>query len=281
MRKKIVGIFVCMLLIATMAIPISALNKEYNPNPEPNSADVPVWEVGDSWTYEMTHFSQDPVNLSRGMDLTCGIIWTVTDDSGENYMLKGKGKKPFSATGWVGSTEIVGPVLGSLKAEMGVRKADLAIKSFNITIKGYIFIKMGKLVIPVPIHAKDWRFTEFTPHKQILPFPLHDGKNGTFPSVDLEFETGTTMFWGLVELAFANNSYPIGDQNYTCYEEQITVPAGTYGAYNVTSAGHGQYVRIHYNEEVGNIVSLYTKHLSYDVPWLIIDYKLTSTTYTP
>ena len=144
---------------------------------------------------------------------------------------------------------------------MRVGKADLGVKSYNHTTKVYVFIKMGKLVIPLPIHVNVWRKTIFTPHKQILPFPLHDSKNGTFNSVDLEDWAGTYMFWGLVELENINYSYPIGDQNYTCKEEQITVPAGEFDAYNVTSAGHGSYVRIHYTPDVGNAVSLYTKHL--------------------
>jgi parallel beta-helix repeat protein len=48
MRKKIVGIFVCMLLIATLAIPISALNKDdiLDIKLISKSEDVPTWEVG-------------------------------------------------------------------------------------------------------------------------------------------------------------------------------------------------------------------------------------------
>jgi len=56
MRKKIVGIFVCTLLIATMAIPISALKNEEKRENNTISigADIPTWQVGDSWTYN-TH----------------------------------------------------------------------------------------------------------------------------------------------------------------------------------------------------------------------------------
>jgi len=283
MKKEIVGILICTLLIATMAIPISALNKVYEIEPEPilKDADVPVWEVGDSWTYEIEFFLRDPVNFSMGYNLSCDLVWTVTDDSGENYILKGKGKS-ISVIGYVESTVMVNSRFITLKTEMRVGKADLGIKSFNHTVRGYVFIKMGKLVIPLPIQVKTWRTTKFTPHRQILPFPLHDGKNGTFDSVDLEEEFGTTMFWGLVNLENENSSYPTGIQNYTCNEEQITVPAGTFDAYNVTSHGHGSYVRIHYNSDVGNAVSLYTKHvIENEIWWLIVEYKLISTTYTP
>jgi hypothetical protein len=49
MRKKIVGIFVCTLLIVTMTIPISAMNKEGKIDniSVSESADVPTWQVGD------------------------------------------------------------------------------------------------------------------------------------------------------------------------------------------------------------------------------------------
>jgi len=263
-----------------MAIPISALNKEINQNPKPIDADVPVWEVGDSWTYELLHAQREAINLSMGYNLSCELEWTVVDDSGENYLLEGKCKN-ISAVGWVGTTGMVNSRFITIKPEMRVGKADLGIKSFNLTTKGYVFIKLGKLVIPLPIHAKLWRNTKFTPHRQILPFPLFDGKNGTFDSVYHEAEWQTTMFWGLVELENNNNSFHTGVQDYTCNEEQITVPAGPFDTYNVTTTTPYSLIRNHYNSSVGNTVSLYTKHLTYGKWWLIIDYKLISTTYTP
>ena len=280
LRQKLVGIFVCMLLIATMAIPISALNKEYNATPEPNSADVPTWEVGDSWIYEVHHAQREAINLSMGYNLSCELEWTVVDDSGENYLLEGKAKS-ISAVGWVGTTGMVNSRFLTIKIEMRVGKTDLAIKSYNHTTKGYVFIKMGKLVIPIPIHAKLWRNTKFTPHRQILPFPLLDGKNGTFGSVFQENVWQTTMIWGFVELENDNGSHYTGEQDYTCNEEQITVPAGTYDTYNVTTTTPYCSITNHYTSEVGNTVSLYTKELTLGKWWLILDYKLISTTYTP
>lgn len=164
---------------------------------------------------------------------------------------------------------------------MRVGKTDLAIKSYNHTTKGYVFIKMGSLVIPLSIHAKLWRNVKFTPHMQILPFPLFDGKNGIFDNVFQEAEWATYMFWGLVELENGNNSFDTGVQDYTCNEEQITVPADTFDTFNVTTTTPYSLISIHYASEVGNIVSLYTKHLTYGKWWLILDYKLISTTYTP
>ena len=89
------------------------------------------------------------------------------------------------------------------------------------------------------------------------------------------------MFWGLVKVYVANNSYPTGGRDYTCFEEQITVPAGIYDTYNVTSEVPYNFVTLYYSEEVGNIVSLYTVHYDHGEWWLIMDFKLKSTTYTP
>jgi len=280
MYKKLVGILVCMLFIATMAIPISAIEKEQEHNPEINIADVPVWEVGDSWTYDLYYFSRDAINLTRGVELTCEFTWTVEDDSGVDYILIGKSKS-LSISGWVGTTNMVGGRFAKLTAEMVVGKADLSIKSFDQTASGYVFIKLGILTIPIPLHARDWRFSKFTPNFQILPFPLSDGKNGEFDSVEYEEEIGTTLLWGLVEVYIGNNSYETGTRDYTCFEEQITVPAGTYDTYNVTSEVPYNFVTLHYNADVGNIVSLYTVHYDHGEWWLIMDFKLTSTTYSP
>jgi len=269
-----------MLMISTIAIPVSAIDKEQESNTKLNITDVPVWEVGDSWTYELELYQRDAINLSRGVNTTSEFTWTVKDDSGDNYILKGK-SKANKMTGWIGNTQLVGGRFAKLKCEMIVGKEDLSIKSYDQTAVGYVFIKMGKLVIPLPIHAKDWRFSKFTPNKQILPFPLSDGKNGTFDSGTYEYDTGTEMFWGLVEIYHVDGSYPTGPQEYTCFEEQITVPAGDYDTFNVTTELPYNFVTLHYSEEVGNIVSMYTVHLDHGEWWLIIDYKLKSTTYEP
>ncbi|MCK5636410.1 MAG: hypothetical protein KAH91_03235, partial [Thermoplasmatales archaeon] len=55
MKKKLIGIMVCTLLISTVLTAVGKVNVEQMSNgPDVtlfDDGDVPVWEVGYSWTY--------------------------------------------------------------------------------------------------------------------------------------------------------------------------------------------------------------------------------------
>ena len=284
MRKKIVGIFVSMLLIATLAIPISAINKEYDHNPEPISADVPVWEVDDAWTYEVEYYEagyNDPLIFT----LTGDIEYTVTDDSGDYYVLEGKGRP----LGIVHYDKIGFRTSRFAKAvwEMKIRKSDFGIEHSYYYLKGICWLTLGGIPLPLPIQVFAERYTEFNPITSIIPFPLYDGKTGTINSIEFDEYGGTWLYWGLIELSNFSNPWNSGDIIYNCTEEQVTVPAGTYDMYKVETEidhpGCEDHYDSYYCEEIGNTAkqSILIYHGTTDQVYMSIDLELKSTTYTP
>jgi hypothetical protein len=283
MKKKIIGIFVCMLLIATTLVSATKIDFKDDIGSLSNTADVPVWEEGDSWTYEYEQITRGLPNETTKLTITGNIVYTVVDDTGDHYTLEGKGES-MSATANLGNVRLKSSRIFNLRVDMVVRKTDLGISSFYYKFKTFAFIMLGPIIIPFPIQGTGYRNTEFTPERPILPFPLHDGKNGTFTSVQIDEEWAQKMFWGLITLEEGNVSWDSVALKYICNTEEITVPAGTYDVYNVTSYLEGwNHIGLCYNATVGNAVEIYVKmfHGEYHDWWMILKHKLKSTTYIP
>ena len=68
-----------------------------------------------------------------------------------------------------------------------------------------------------------------------MPFPLSDGKTGTLDGVEFTDIGKTALYWGLLPIYDGEKSWDLPGLNYTCNEEQVTVPSGTYAAYNVSA----------------------------------------------
>ena len=284
MKLKLVGMLVCMLLIATMAIPISALNKEYDPNPPPisNDADVPVWEVGDSWTYEMYFFQNGDENESYSFELSGVVTFEVIDDAGDTYIVSGS-TDDFEFVIHIGSIVLKPTRFMDLGMELKLRKSDLAFESWHQYTKGIYLPWLGPIPLPIPIQLEADQKTTLEPSWSIMPFPLSDGKTGTLDGVEFTDIGKTALYWGLLPIYDGEKSWDLPGLNYTCNEEQVTVPSGTYAAYNV-SAEYEDYENFisYYVEEIGNSVKELV-HISFEnhITYWHMELELISTTYEP
>jgi len=281
-----------MLLIVTLAIPISAVNKEYNPTPKPNCTDVPVWEVGDSWTYD-NHFYQafaEP-NATPSMvwDGSCELTLEVIDDTGDMYTLQGIAK-PVQ-----GTLDLSGMIIGmkttrfsSFDTTIKVFKSNLSIIENKFILKGILLLTLGPITLPIPLQMQQHLLQKFEPVYEVLPFPLYDGKTGYTPKSIMNKTLDISMFWGLIPIANETlNEGWVGNATYNCINESITVPADTYDVYNITSSvnwsedGEDWY-RSYYCEDVGNIVKCaYNIDRENGDTAVLWEMELLSTTYTP
>jgi len=283
MKKKIIGILVCMLLIATMAIPISALNKVYEIEPEPilKDADVPVWEIGDSWTYASEYYESD-ANQTLIFTLSGSIVFEVTDDSGDYYILEGGGRPLGIIT--YGNIGLRTSLLAKTSFELKMRKSDLGIEYANYYLKGLCWLTLGGIPLPIPIQIHAYKNTEFNPTTSIIPFPLSDGATGTIPSIEFTIDTKSTLFWGLIELSGGIHTWGCGNLDYTVTEEQITVPAGNYDVYTIEAENtHEDHYNSYYCEEIGNVAkeSILIHNGQTGNVYLSMELELEETTYTP
>lgn len=281
MKAKIIGICICMLVIATALPAVGTINKT-TIQPASMDADVPTWTVGDSWTYEGYLF-ENAEDMSFSYSLRADTTLEVVNDSGDLYTLDST-LQNISYEYHLGNVTLKATRFATITATIEMRKSDLALVSWYQHFNGWVLPQIGSLTIPLPIQVDGWKKTTFNDPWVIMPFPLSDGKNGTLTAVTFEEEYKTSFYWGLITLmdGKSNWSYAHGI-DYTCSEEAVTVPYGSVTAYNV-SAEVSDYdtLRSYYVEEVGNSVKqLIEIQFPSHVIYFHFELELKSTTYTP
>jgi hypothetical protein len=284
MNRKIVGIFVSTLLFASLAIPISAqmIENEQPTIPISKDADVPTWNLGDSWTYEMYYMQNGDLNESYSFEVICDITYEVVDDSGDTYKLEGTAADlDFSL--FIGDKVLKPTRFISIGTEMELKKSDLSLVKWNQYAKGIFLPRLGPIPLPIPIQVHAESTTTFGPSWNLMPFPLYDGKSGDIGPIDFTDSGKTTLYWGLIKIYEGENTWGFSKLDYTCNEEQVTVPAGTFSSYNV-SAIHYDYdwFFTNYAKEVGNSVKqLIHIEFSNHVTYYHMELELKSTNYEP
>jgi hypothetical protein len=288
MKNKIVGIVVLML-VATTVVSATNINVKEKIQPTSSSVDVPVWTKGDSWTYEshMIRYKYDSNGtLWYTLYHNCTSTFTVTDDVGDNYTMK---MTSTNNTGRVtiGSFRLKFTPFTKLSGEWIFRKTDLACLRESEQEKGFAFWLIGN-ILPIPtqyMHTIEWINT---PAWVYLPFPMTAGTPGTIPGYSFTYQEKCYLYWGLVKLFdWPVQSYTDSPHGYNCEMANITVPAGTYDAYNVSvefSYGLGHYTSWrYYVPEVGFYAKIYT-NADWDTsgnPGTIYEDELVSFNYTP
>jgi hypothetical protein len=291
MYKKLVGIFIMMLFIASLAIPISALNKDYEHpvNPTGNSADVPIWEVGDSWTYDVIFYQNNTgPNLTLTYKLEGEYVLTVIDDTGDSYTLEGVAKRLSGAID-LGTFGLKATRFVRAHTELRLRKADLGLEFWNQNLKGILFLTIGPITLPIPLQVNANVDVEFNPTWVITPFPLVDGKTGTFDVTELiHTNSYLTLFWGLIPVSEGDYAWHTPEMPYSVNEEQISVEAGTFDVFYITgdyiSGNYHDYYRTYYAPEVGNTVKQsinIDKSETMGETYYGLDFEMKSTTYEP
>jgi hypothetical protein len=288
MEKKIIGIVILMLLSTTV---VSATNVNVKETIQPTSVgvNVPVWEVNDSWTYHehaiQYAYKQDGTITYQGF-LNYTTIYTVTDDTGENYTLKMTSTNDQCRL-TIGAFRFKFTPFTKYTKETILRKTDLAFVSDSYQEKGLVFWQITKMNIPIPTPYSDTFEVTYNTPSQIFPFPLNSGTNGTLTNGSWVGHQKIALFWGLIKIVDSDFSGYDGKQNYTCEMANISVPAGTYDAYNVSvesTFGLGHSISwTYYSPEVGWDVKQYIDN-SWDEtgkPGFHYEDELVSTTYTP
>ena len=288
MKTKLIGLLVCMLLIATTLVSATSLKKE-NMNTTSYIVDVPTWETGDSWIYNTHIYTAASPNVTDELviDGRGELLLEVSDDTGEYYTLQGTMKS------LVGTIEAPGAIgfhltrFNSYESTIKIQKSNLSVIDHDSTLKAIVLLTLGPIPLPIPLQMQYRLITTFGPMWNLLPFPLTDGQTGEYDNITLQQEYDVTMFWGLIPVDNGINSEGwIGAAPYNCTLESVTVPAGTYDAYNVScdlyfGLGHDWYLT-YYSDEVGNIVKCaYNIDALTGNTYYLYEMELLSTTYIP
>jgi hypothetical protein len=269
--------------------PSTHVNMKEKIQPTSASVDVPVWVKGDSWTYEL-HSQCFTYNPNGTYYSTCfenmTETWTVTDVTDNNYTLQIIDKN-ISGKFFYGPYRWIFTKFMKLTGEDILRKTDLAEIQNLWVFKGLVRWLIGKINLPIPAQLTVSTLSKYSPPNTLVPFPLTAGTNGTLPNVHTTGYQKCTLYWGLrVAYNLPNVSGDTGSRKYTCEMENITVPAGTYNSFNVSVTYNSgvihNYWRSYYVPEIGGFAKR-SIHIdwSYNKPYLIQEYELVSTTYTP
>lgn len=334
MKGKIIAAIICMMLLTTffaVANNIKDLDskgiREDTKLLSFDEVDVPVWETGDSWTFNISNmeFVIDDESLSENLTIEINaqignFTLKVIGDSGDVYQVgilettiaggylidADLGDGPIKVTGTLEDTTIVG--------NLYFNKSDLGISKFDGTVDGKLTVNIEErpyfdrsvfpqIPIPVTITIKIEMENPFP----IIQFPLNSSFMvwgipavnasiaGTIESIWLDifnFINQKIRQWNLIRLIsrllgvdeqaiqdasdMIDDILPIIDIEYVLSEYLdvdnvfstpeipfiffcndtvlITVPAGTFEAYEIVVAGG--LGTMYYSPEVKNIIKM-------------------------
>jgi hypothetical protein len=288
MKKKMVGIVILMLVTTTVVSATNNLTMKEKIQPKKLSVEVPVWEKGDSWTYNWhrMEYRYNGSTLWFTHYYNCSLTLTVTDDNGANYTVKittknNEGKITIS------SYQMKYTKLTKFNVELIMRKTDLGQLRQTWQWKGPVFWLIGGK-FPFPAQFQFNGTISNIPASVFLPFPFSAGDSGILPAYHGASEEKCVLYWGLITLMnHPSTPYNAGTLPYQCEMANVTIPAGTYNAYNISIdvpiGVNGFYsVWQYYVPKVGYAIK---QHLSQTDGAGRLQFKveaeLVSTTYTP
>ena len=84
MKMKIIGLLLCILIIPLIVMPVTAITEKQGISGISDNVNVPIWEVGDEWTYDFILSCSYMVNYSLTGDFTLKVV----EDTGDSYVLE-------------------------------------------------------------------------------------------------------------------------------------------------------------------------------------------------
>lgn len=259
-------IIIFLINIAAVANPVSNDPKE---NKTANLDDpVPTWTVGDTWTYTFNSIIVDYSYNDLKVYMTGRIDdfkWTVTDTSGEDYIVKLSGKitvnsydiyLPFAST-VLHITGSIKPQLTSLSGNIVFTKSDLELKDLSASLTCITAAKISPLFFPIPIPIKLTLDSELSTLFPLFDFPLFSHKFWSLPSVVITSKINIGGLFGIFKYPITiQTSYSWTPFAFHCKPKvDVTVEAGTYNAYDIESTFFGMF-EYFYAPSAGNIVKI-------------------------
>jgi len=244
MKKKLVGILVCTLLMSTFLTAAGEMNFKQISKRESMTLfdDVPVWETGYSWTYT-GGFNIDDGDILLNIDLN-EAYFGVVDDSGDSYTLNlgGDVEGEFSV-----ADPPIRLISDTVSGNIYVTKSTLGISQLDISMSGTVTI----FGIPLPLPGTADITITFDPDLITVEFPIMVGNSWTIPPIDVSIDVEITIM-GIITKTF-NIDETGGDIFASCVSQESVVAGGeTYTAYNISYGAMWMY----YVPSVGNFVKM-------------------------
>jgi len=265
MKKMLSLMIVCIFVFGGFTV--SARNSR--PNLPYTTAyfddDAPEWQVGDTWTYKIDSIIVD-YDQSGQKILIDGSIddftWKVTDTSGDYYTVSISGKLTATYDIYLASQTLTLHLVGSFKPTLtrlvGViqfTKSSLQVHDISLQLKGISSAKINSIPFSIPLFFKLVTEGDLSDDFPLLVFPMSTPKLWNMPDLQLAMSSTFGGLFGLIQIPFTVGvHYSFIPFAFICLnKEDVTVGAGTFNAYKITSL-IGDYFEYYYAPTVGNIV---------------------------
>ena len=288
--KRLVCIIVCTLLLFSMTS--LANNIKTDVKTITMDDEVPVWENGNSWRYNIGKLSfqlnQSGQLMSLDMSLSDLLIEVIgTTTTSYKLSVSGNINGLFDYDDGAGTT--IGGILFITKVtgELKIRQADLAAEQANFVIKSIALVLEHPLApIPLPIPLTITINVLQESPRPLIDFPLYDGKEGIIPETNITANIRVESFVlkilhslinGFPEEIYVEQNVTLPTLLYTAKEEQVSVEAGNFTAYNIEFF-QGLLGSIYYAPAAGNYIKAVAEINTMDI-MLDVKGELKDTTY--
>lgn len=264
MSKKIIGIFLISMLVFPSII-VSAEQIDANKSSTISSDNVPIWGIGDSWTYTInnfwvnTTFEGKTIKMSGTMD---DLKWTVSDITETTYVVRITGTVSASYMVKIVLDNLIlkfnGVIDSSLNKLIGTvifNKANLHIVDFDASLFCLSSVRINQLPIDIPMPMRISANGALSVPFPLFDFPLHVLKFWNLPEIDIVTDLKIGGIFGLFHIPMTIiKHYDWAPLAFSClYKTTIEVDAGTFDAWRILSL-IGGYFDYYYAPSVENLV---------------------------
>ena len=245
MYRRTTGIFVCMLLL-TVLTAAGNVNAEHMLRRQNMSlfydANVPVWDVGYSWTYSgELNIEDDEKILNILLQETC---FCVVDDSDSSYNVAFGGDIEVE---FVIDDPLIVVSGDDVSGMLYLSKSNLGIESIDISMSGSVDVEG----IPYSLSGDVDISITYQETRALIDFPISVGKTWIIPSTIISVDIIVTIF-GFKRTFHLDNS--LLERTAECVSrEDVTLGTKTYDSFNIS---YTDLIQIYYVPTIGNIVKM-------------------------
>jgi hypothetical protein len=206
MKTKLIGIGICLMLLTTVLVTATPLNRLKSTTSQTASitmVDVPVWEIGDSWMYQINDISINYTSDTQTLLLHGSLSelpLTVTDNTGDYYTMHFD--TTMNGLGYINAVSEEGPINVSisisdlaLQGTVLIQKSNLGIKEITVSFDqqkiSFNIIDQPFITLPSWLHLISVKFSSDLDVNCDLSVAL------------LSFPFNTGMNWDLVATSFS------------------------------------------------------------------------------
>jgi hypothetical protein len=204
MKRKILCIFLMTLLITTTIVTATRITIEENTSSISNDVDVPIWEVGDSWTYNVQEYQyryNPDGTVNALLNHSYISIFTVIEETEDSYIAETTSENIEGSFNCL--YQLTFTPFTKITARIELKKSDLSIISSTFQIKGFVKWYLPSIGISIPAYYSDTYERSFNPSLTYLPFPLIEGKTGITPGGTLTGSEKMELYFGIIKFVDA------------------------------------------------------------------------------